>query len=101
MKSNLGRLPTSYRLAITSRVMAAVLGGYLVATLASLCVTLLLPLPRAEAVLSGLMISFLFYLVAVLWCFACRTAWQAWLGLLVPSALMAVVAALTYGLGQS
>lgn len=101
MKSNLGRLPASYRLAITSRVMAAVLGGYLVATLASLCVTLLLPLPRAEAVLSGLMISFLFYLVAVLWCFACRTAWLAWLGLLVPSALMAIVAGLAYGLGQS
>ncbi|MGH8393502.1 MAG: DUF3649 domain-containing protein, partial [Pseudomonas sp.] len=33
-------LPVSYRLAVTSRVLAAVVGGYLLASLASVCMTL-------------------------------------------------------------
>ncbi|BCQ59484.1 hypothetical protein PBOI14_12340 [Pseudomonas sp. Boi14] len=71
-------------------------GGYLLAALGSVCLTLLLPLPRADAVVSGMVTSFLFYLVAVLWCFACRSAWQAWLGLLLPSLVLALVAGSAY-----
>ena len=33
-------LPASYRLAVTSRVLAAVVGGYLIASLASICLAL-------------------------------------------------------------
>ncbi|WP_025131665.1 DUF3649 domain-containing protein [Pseudomonas sp. PH1b] len=100
MKSKVGGVPASYRLAVASRVCAAVLGGYLLAALSSVCLTLLLPLPRADAVISGMMTSFLFYLVAVLWCFACRSAWQAWLGLLLPGLLLAAVAAGAYWMAQ-
>ncbi|AQT07734.1 uncharacterized protein DUF3649 [Pseudomonas protegens] len=96
MKSKAGGLSASYRLAVASRVFAAVLGGYLLAALGSVCLTLLLPLPRADAVVSGMMTSFLSYLVAVLWCFACRSAWQAWLGLLLPSLVLALVAGSAY-----
>ncbi len=45
---------------------------------------------------SAMMTSFLSYLVAVLWCFACRSAWQAWLGLLLPSLVLALVAGSAY-----
>ena len=38
-------LPVSYRLAVTSRVLAAVVGGYLMASLASICLALWIPLP--------------------------------------------------------
>lgn len=101
MKGKLASLPMSYRLAITSRVLAAVFGGYLVAALASVGLTLWLPLSRAEAVVTGMTISFLVYLVAVLWCFACRSAWSAWVGLLVPSVILATVSGAARGLGYA
>ncbi|MHC8409655.1 DUF3649 domain-containing protein [Pseudomonas sp. Hz4] len=101
MKGKIPALPASYRLAVTSRVLAAVLGGYLVAALASVSLTMWLPMPRAEAVVTGMMSSFLVYLVAVLWCFACRSAWQAWFGLIVPSVVLAAVSGLAYWMGLS
>ncbi|AIS14872.1 hypothetical protein JM49_25335 [Pseudomonas chlororaphis subsp. aurantiaca] len=101
MKSKVATNPSSYRLAVTSRVLAAVFGGYLLAALSSVCMTLLLPVSRADAVVSGMMTSFLFYLVAVLWCFACRTAWQAWLGLLLPALGLAAISAWAHGMNFS
>ncbi|WP_347904209.1 DUF3649 domain-containing protein [Pseudomonas purpurea] len=100
MKSKPGALPVSYRLAVTSRICAALFGGYAVAALASVSLSVWLPIPRAEAVVSAMMTSFLVYLVAVLWCFACRTAWQAWFGLMVPSLVLAALAGLAYGMGH-
>jgi len=88
VRSKVGAPSASYRLAVISRVLAAIFAGYLLAALTSICAAQWLPMPRAEAVVTGMMLSFLAYLVAVLWCFACRTAWQAWVGLLLPSALL-------------
>lgn len=85
-------LPLAYRFAVTSRVLAAVIGGYLMASLASICLALWLPTARADAVITGMMSSFVFYLLAVLWCFACRSAARAWLGVMLPSALFATLA---------
>lgn len=101
MKGKSTTLPVSYRLAVTSRVLAAVVGGYLVSALASVSLTMWLPMAHAEAVVTGMMSSFLVYLVAVLWCFACRTAWQAWIGLIVPSLVLAAVSGLAYWMGNS
>ena len=88
--------PLSYRLAVTSRLLAAVVGGYMLASLASVCLTLWLPISRADAVVSDMLSSFVFYLLAVIWCFACRTAARAWFGVLVPSAILATLAGLAY-----
>lgn len=93
-------LPLSYRLAVASRVLAAVVGGYLLASLASVCMTLWLPLSRADAVISGLLSSFVVYLLAVIWCFACRTVTRAWFGVLVPSAVLATLAGLAYWMAR-
>ncbi|MDE1164981.1 MAG: DUF3649 domain-containing protein [Pseudomonas sp.] len=90
MKSAVSGVPASYRLAVASRVVAAALGGYVLASLASVCVAWLMPGSRADAVVTAMMLSFLVYLVAVLWCFACHSAWRAWLGLLLPIALLAL-----------
>ncbi|MFK3796559.1 DUF3649 domain-containing protein [Pseudomonas sp. NPDC088444] len=79
------------RLAVASRVAAALIGGYLLAALASVCMAQFLPLPRAEAAVLSMTLSFLVYLPAVLWCFACRTAWRAWYGLLLPCAVLGAV----------
>jgi hypothetical protein len=101
MKGKITTLPVSYRLAVTSRVLAAVLGGYVVAALASVSLSLWLPMARSEAVVTGMMTSFLVYLVAVLWCFACRSAWQAWCGLIVPGLVLAAVSGLAYWMGHA
>lgn len=89
-------LSASYRLAVASRIVAALAGGYLLASLANVALTLLLPVARAEAVVSGMMLSFLILLVAILWCFACRSATRAWLGLLGWAALLAALDAGLY-----
>ena len=94
-------LPVSYRLAVASRVLAAVFGGYLVASLASVCLSLWLPFARADAVVIGMMTSFLVYLLAVVWCFACGSARRAWFGLIVAGLMLAAVAGLAHGMGRS
>jgi len=94
-------LPVSYRLTVTSRVLAAVLGGYVVAALASVSLSLWVPMARADAVVTGMMTSFLAYLGVVIWCFACRTAWRAWLGVIVPSLVLAALSGLAYWMGRS
>jgi hypothetical protein len=63
--------PLSYRLAVASRSLAALLGGYLLASLASVCITLLTPMAQVDAALTGMMLSFVVYLLAFIGCFAC------------------------------
>ena len=74
---------------LVSRILAAVLGGYALGALVAIACALLLPLPRAEAVVTGMMLSVLAYAGAVLWAFAARSAWRAWGGLLLPALLLA------------
>ena len=73
--------------ALISRIFAAVLGGYGLATLFSVAV-LVRPGPAPEAVLAGMVASFLVYTGAVIWVFAVRSAWRAWGGLLLCAALL-------------
>ncbi len=96
MKKTTATVPVAYRLGVCSRIVAATFGGYVLASLAGICLAALLPMVRAEAMVSGMMLSFLIYVVAVLWCFACRSAWRAWLGVLVPCALLSAAYGLVY-----
>jgi hypothetical protein len=96
MRSRIGGVPASYRWAVASRIVAAVFGGYVLAALASVCIAWLLPMARGEAVVSAMMLSFLVYLVAVLWCFASHSAGRAWLGLAIPGLLLAAMAGLLH-----
>ncbi len=67
---------------LLSRIVAAIGGGYVLGALASVA-ALALPMDKAQAVLAGLMASFLVYAGAVVWVFAVRSATRAWAGLLV------------------
>ena len=96
MKSKATGVPLSYRLAVASRCLAALLGGYLLASMASVSIALQATLPRVDATLIGVLLSFVFYLLAFVWCFACRSAWRAWLGVLLPSLLMAMASGIAY-----
>ncbi|MEW5546216.1 DUF3649 domain-containing protein [Pseudomonas soli] len=101
MKSKAAGLPLSYRLAVTSRSLAALLGGYLLASMASVCITLLAPMTQADATMTGMMLSFVVYLIAFIWCFACRSAWCAWLGMLLPSLVLGLINVLAYWMNLS
>lgn len=85
-------ISAGYRVAVASRALAAIVGGYALAAMATGCLSLALVhgagLPRAEAVLTATLLSFLWYGVAVVWVFAVDSAWRAWLGLLAPCALL-------------
>ncbi len=79
---------------LVSRLIAAVLGGYLLATLFSVAV-LVLPIAKTEAVLWGMQLSFLVYAGVVVWVFMVHSSLRAWAGvlsialLLLPLALWA------------
>jgi len=101
MKSKAAGLPLSYRLAVTSRCLAALLGGYVLAAMVGVLLSQWLPLSRAEAVQIGMMSSFLFYLGAFIWAFATHSAWRAWLGILLPSLALAAINGLTYWMSKA
>ena len=76
-----------YRLAITSRTLAAAAGGYALTAGFTAALTLgLVPfMPRVEAVLTATMLAWLAYALAAAWAFYARTAWGAWGGTLLPA----------------
>lgn len=85
------------KLGILLRVVAAIGGGYALAALAATAAALALPMQRADAVLTGMLASFAVYCGAVIWVFAARDALRAWLGILLPAALLAGIAFLAQG----
>lgn len=88
-KSRSGTSASSMRWSVFARVMAAIIGAYVLTLLSIALLALVLPMSRAESVLLSMLLSFLIYACAVLWVFATRSAWRAWCGMLLPSLLMA------------
>lgn len=79
--------------------MAAVVGGYVLATTLSTAIVALVAsgfgfgaMARVDAVLVAMQMSFVVYTGAVMWAFAARSARGAWLGLALPSLLSALAA---------
>ena len=88
------RADARYRLAIASRALAAVCGGYALAAgwAAALSLGLACCMPRVEAVLIATMLAWLAYAVAAGWAFYARTAWGAWGGTLLPALVLGACA---------
>ncbi len=80
-----------YRLGVAVRAVAAIGGGYAVSALWATALALYLPVPRAEASLTGIMVSFVVYPCAAMWVFAARSAARAWLGLVLLAAVPGAV----------
>ena len=85
-------LSRAYRLAVASRVVAAALGGYALASAATVLLALIWPGPRSEALLWASMLSFAIYSVVVIWVFVARTATRAWIGVVSITAVLAALA---------
>ena len=81
-----------YRASVASRVLAAVIGGYLLTALAIAALAVYLPLAPVEASLMATMLSFVIYAGVVLWVFATRSIWRVWLCM---AAAMAILKALS------
>ncbi|WP_458097564.1 DUF3649 domain-containing protein [Roseomonas sp. WA12] len=79
---------------IALRALAAIGGGYALAALSALALTTTLPLDRADAVLTGMMVSFAVYAGAVVWVFAASSAARAWAGIAATAILLAAIAML-------
>jgi len=86
-----GRAPR-HRLAVASRTLAAVAGGYVLASAATALLSVALPVSRASAVLTATMLSFAIFTAAVMTAFAVSSALRAWLWLAPPGAALAAIA---------
>lgn len=84
----MSQFSSSYRLQVLSRIVAATLGGYALASGAMVLLTLLWPLPKGQAVLASTMLSFVWYTLAVIWVFSTTSATRAWAGMVLPAALL-------------
>ena len=87
-------LTSRYRLQVLSRIVAATVGGYALAAAATVLLTVLWPLPRAQAVLAANMLSFVWYTIAVMWVFSTKSTTRAWVGMVLPTAVIAVLSVL-------
>ena len=86
---------------VVSRALAAVAGGYGLAALSAAALAVFLPLSRADATLTGTMLSFLVFAGAVVWVFAARSATRAWVGLLLPAAALGLALGLNHITGAA
>lgn len=85
-----------YRLSVLSRVIAAGLGGYILVNLSNLALSYVLPGEEYKNLLLAMMLSFVFYTLAVIWVFSVRSATRAWLGLLVVALPLAMINTFVY-----
>lgn len=76
---------------LVSRIVAAIAGGYALGALASVA-ALALPMSAPQGVVTGMLVSFVFYTGAVIWVFLARSATRAWLGLAIVAVPLALAA---------
>jgi hypothetical protein len=85
------------RAGILMRLLAGIGGGYALAALFTMTLSIGLPLPRSEAVLTATMASFAIYAAAIVWAFAAPGMLRAWAGLLAVAVALALALALLQG----
>ncbi|MES2869111.1 MAG: iron transporter [Pseudomonadota bacterium] len=81
---------TSAWVPILSRTVAALIGGYAFTYAFTAALARLLPLDNVDSLIVASLLSFVIYTFAILWAFAARRQWSAWMGavLAVPLAVI-------------
>jgi hypothetical protein len=79
------------RVVVALRTIAAIGGGYLLASLATQALAITLPMAPVDAVVTGTLTGLVVYPCAVMWCFAAATVARACAGLAACCALPALV----------
>ena len=75
-------------LLVLSRLLAAIFGGYALASALAVFLAAALPGARADAVMAGMQWSFVLHVLAVVWAFSPVAVARVWLGLLLPTAAL-------------
>lgn len=68
---------------VTCRVLIALVGGYILASLSAVLISQLLSGDKVNNIITGLMLSFIIYTVVVLFVFSTKTMLRAALGVFV------------------
>ncbi|KZB56810.1 iron transporter [Thalassospira xiamenensis] len=76
--------------AITSRVILAVFGGYAVAAMIAVLLSVALPMPRVDATLFGMLISFIVWAAGATAVFLVRRTAVAWVMTLLFLAVLGI-----------
>jgi hypothetical protein len=94
-------LTHAYRLEVLSRSLAAVIGGFILASGVAMILAALLAQgvqARGPAITSGTLVSWLFWAGGALWAFYAPSQWTAWGWLILPgSALWAAGGLIGFG----
>ncbi len=72
-------------------MLAATVGGYAVVSLIAAALSLCLPMPRLEAVMTATLVGFLVYAAIIMSVFHARSAGRAWLGLAILAVPLAII----------
>jgi hypothetical protein len=86
-----------YRAEIALRTLAGTAGAYLIAVLAGMVLARILPMARAEAVLTATMLAFVVGPAVTIWAFLARGPWRATGGVVLAAVLLAGLLRLTGG----
>ncbi|MGI4796229.1 MAG: DUF3649 domain-containing protein [Janthinobacterium lividum] len=78
-------------LGIASCTLAALFGGYGLASLAAAACAVTLPIARSDAVLTGMMVGLVVQAAAAIWVFSAASAVRAWLGLAAPGVVLGIL----------
>jgi hypothetical protein len=81
----------AYRLEVASRALAAIIGGFILASGIALFLSAVLAQgvqTRGPAVSSGTLVSWLFWTGGAMWAFYARSRWAAWAWLVIPGAVL-------------
>jgi len=79
------------RVGVALRTLAAIGGGYVLASTATRALAIALPMAPVDAVVAATLTGLVVYPCAVMWCFAAATVLRACIGLVACCALPALV----------
>lgn len=92
-KRNHTAFDVRYAMQVASRAIAALFGGYALAAMTTAGLSRWLPLPRVEAVMTGMLSSFAIYATVAIVAFAVNRAWRIWLYLAIAGVPLAIALA--------
>ena len=84
------RVALSRQVDVIARTVAAIAGGYVFSAILATVMAVALPFPRAQAVITGMLVAILAYAGVVIWAFSVRSPLKLWAWLVGLSAAGAI-----------
>ena len=91
MNKQLINYPQKETFTVCSRVIAAIIGGYVLSNLLSILLSYILPGSPSDGVMTGMVISFAVYGAVIIWVYSVKSLQQVWRNLLITSAVCAII----------